>query len=182
VKKLWRISNYCDLSGIGGERYDARWHTAARGRRIVYLAEHPALALVEVLVNLKSDPSTFPEKYQLIEIDVEERVMDACQAFGKSDWLNPAVAVTQAFGDDWLRSRKSALLAVPSFPSPMSTNYLLNPLHPDAIGIKVASCKWIEYDQRLFRVRSGQFEPIEPKMRPESRPVPLKRRKEKKAT
>jgi RES domain-containing protein len=165
VKKLWRISNCCDLSGIGGEKYDARWHTAARGKRIVYLAEHPALALVEILANLKGDPSTFPEKYQLIEIDVEDRVMMACRAFGKSDWRNSAIAVTQAFGNDWLKSRRSALLAVPSFSSPMSTNYLLNPLHPEASKIKVASCKWIEYDQRLFRIRIGQPEPIELKKR-----------------
>lgn len=181
MKKLWRISNYCDLSGIGGEKYDARWHTAARGKRIVYLAEHPAVALVEVLVNLKGDASTLPEKYQLIEIDVEDRVFEACKAFGKNDWLNSAVAVTQAFGNDWLKSRTSALLAVPSFPSPMSTNYLLNPLHPDASGIRVASCKWIEYDQRLFRVRNAEFEPIESKRRPKSKPVPVKRRKQKKA-
>jgi hypothetical protein len=63
----------------------------------------------------------------------------------------------------------------------MSTNYLLNPLHPDASGIRVASCKWIEYDQRLFRVRNAEFEPIEPKRRPKSKPVPVKRRKQKKA-
>jgi RES domain-containing protein len=182
VKRLWRISNYCDLSGIGGEKYDARWHTAARGKRIVYLAEHPALALIEVLVNLKGDPSTFPEKYQLIEIDVEDRVMEACQVFGKSDLRKSGLAVTQAFGNDWLKSRKSALLAVPSFPSPMSTNYLLNPLHLNASGIKVASCKWIEYDQRLFRVRNSQNDPIEPKKRPKSKPLLVKRREQKKTT
>jgi RES domain-containing protein len=182
LRKLWRISNYCDLSGIGGEKYDARWHTAARGKHIVYLAEHPALALVEILVNLKGDPSTFPEKYQLIEIDAEHRVIEAARAFSVSDWLNCTVAVTQAFGNDWLKSRKSALLAVPSFASPMSTNYLLNPLHPEASGIKVASSKWIEYDQRLFRIRAGEFEPFEPKEQPKSKPIPVKHLKHKKAT
>ena len=91
-------------------------------------------------------------------------------------------ALTQAFGNDWLKSKKSALLAIPSFSSPMSTNYLLNPLHLDARGIKIVSCKWIEYDQRLFRVRNSQIEPIEPKKRPKSKPLLVKRRKQKKTT
>ncbi len=41
---LWRISNHDDLVGLGGEKADGRWHSAARGKRIVYLSEHPALA------------------------------------------------------------------------------------------------------------------------------------------
>ncbi|MGH7819352.1 MAG: RES family NAD+ phosphorylase, partial [Candidatus Binatia bacterium] len=44
---LWRISNHSELKGIGGLRASGRWHTA--GRPIVYLAEHPALCLLEVL-------------------------------------------------------------------------------------------------------------------------------------
>ena len=36
---LWRISARRDLEGLGGEKADGRWHTAARGKRIVYLAE-----------------------------------------------------------------------------------------------------------------------------------------------
>jgi RES domain-containing protein len=189
VRKLWRISNYCDLSGIGGEKYDARWHTAARGKRIVYLAEHPAVALIEILVNLKGDPSTFPEKYQLMEIDVEDRVMAACQTLEDSPGPEDPISATQGIGNAWLKSRKSALLAVPSIPSPMSTNYLLNPLHPDASGIKVVSCQWIEYDQRLFRVRKGQLqggraalaavERVKPKKRSRSKTATAKRRTKK---
>jgi len=46
--ELWRISNYADLSGAGGLQAAGRWHT--RGKRIVYLADHPASALLEMLV------------------------------------------------------------------------------------------------------------------------------------
>ena len=49
--ELWRISNYADLSGAGdGLLAAGRWHT--RGRRIVYLADHPASALLEMLVHM----------------------------------------------------------------------------------------------------------------------------------
>ena len=48
---FWRISDYIDLSGEGGRKAGARWHTA--GSRIVYLAESPMAALVETLVHLE---------------------------------------------------------------------------------------------------------------------------------
>jgi RES domain-containing protein len=55
-------------------------------------------------------------------------------------------------GDSWLASGSSALLGVPSAPSPECTNYLLNPLHPDSRGMTIEWCKWIQYNKRLFRV------------------------------
>ena len=44
MRLLWRISNHCDLLGMGGEKSDGGWHTAARGKRVVYLSGYPALA------------------------------------------------------------------------------------------------------------------------------------------
>ena len=38
--KLWRISNYANLSGKGGFYSGERWHT--QGQPVVYLAEHDA--------------------------------------------------------------------------------------------------------------------------------------------
>jgi RES domain-containing protein len=76
LKPLWRISRHNDLAGLGGEKTDGRWHTAARGRRIVYLSEHPALALIEVLANLKGNPKLFPDAYQLMKVTVKEDVSE----------------------------------------------------------------------------------------------------------
>jgi RES domain-containing protein len=64
--ELWRISNYADLSGIGGLRAAGRWHS--QGRRIVYLADHPSSALLEMLVHMDGDP--LPATYQLLRIVV----------------------------------------------------------------------------------------------------------------
>ena len=74
MRLLWRISNHCDLQGMGGEKSDGRWHTAQRGKRIVYLSDYPALALIEVLVNLKGNPKLFPDSYQLMKIPVADHV------------------------------------------------------------------------------------------------------------
>ena len=62
--ELWRISNYADLSGIGGVRAAGRWHS--QGRRIVYLADHPSSALLEMLVHMDRD--LIPPTYQLLRI------------------------------------------------------------------------------------------------------------------
>src|ERR1700733_10243385 len=130
---LWRVSNRNDLSGLGGERSDGRWHTAARGKRIVYFAEHPAVALIEVLVNLEGDPQLFPDTFHLIRAEAADSVPISTldQDTLAPDWRDN-IAKTQAIGDDWLRRGRTALLAVPSVPSPESLNYLLNPLHVHA--------------------------------------------------
>ena len=156
MKTLWRISNHCDLAGLGGEKSDGRWHTAAPGKRIVYLSEHPAVVLLEVLANLKGNPALFPEKYQLIEVHVEDEVYSAMIALhgdkGNAFDLEAPIEASRRAGDDWLRSKTSALASAPSFPSPRSINLLLNPLHPDAKRVIIAECSWIKYDKRLFHI------------------------------
>jgi RES domain-containing protein len=155
-RALWRISNHCDLAGLGGEKSDGRWHTAAPGKRIVYLSEHPAVALLETLANLKGNPALFPEKFQLMEVHVPDVVFAAMPALSdpKGNPFAPdaPIEVTRRAGDLWLKNKASALVSMPSFPSPRSTNVLLNPLHPDAGKVVIANCSWLKYDKRLFHV------------------------------
>jgi RES domain-containing protein len=150
---LWRISNHCDLEGMGGEKSDGRWHSVARGKRVVYLSEHPALALVESLANLKGNPKLFPESYQLLKVSAPDDMVVGSLAPGEllDDWRDH-VDRTRSIGDSWLELGNSAFLKVPSVPSPESTNYLLNPLHPNAVAAKIEWCKRIQYDKRLFHV------------------------------
>lgn len=156
MRFLWRISNRCDLAGVGGERADGRWHTGARGKRIVYLSEHPALALIEILANLKGDPKLFPDAYQLIKAFAPDSVSaDAVSAAALSQDWRTNLPRTQSIGDAWLAAKTSALLTVPSLPAPESTNYLLNPLHPDARHLAIDWCKWISYDKRLFHLHES---------------------------
>ena len=70
---LWRISNYADLRGMGGLRAPGRWHYA--GQPIVYLAEHPALALLEILVHMEiAGVGQLPDRYQLLRVEVRDDV------------------------------------------------------------------------------------------------------------
>jgi RES domain-containing protein len=156
LKTLWRISRHCDLEGLGGEKTDGRWHTATRGKRIVYLSEHPALALIEALANLKANPNLLPDEYQLIKIHVADGVSeDTLTSHDLSRKWRQNGSETQGAGNFWLAGNRSALLSVPSAPSPESLNYLFNPLQSDAGGIAIEWCKWIEYDKRLFQVHES---------------------------
>jgi RES domain-containing protein len=151
---FWRISNFTDLTGYGAELSPGRWHTAAKGRRVIYLAEHPAVALIENLANLRGDPRFFQRHFQLIKImhsgKIKPRELSSAGVAG----IDPGdLASTQNAGDAWLASGASALLRVPSIPSPESWNYLLNPLHRDAAQLKVEWARTVSYDKRLFRVK-----------------------------
>jgi RES domain-containing protein len=154
---LWRISNHGDLEGLGGERSDGRWHTAQRGKRIVYLAEHPAVALVEALVNLKGNPALFPDRYQLMKISADSVSTTVFPAEVLPAGWRENLKETQLAGNSWLTEASSALLAVPSAPSPESLNYLFNPRHVQGKSVVVEWCRWIQHDKRLFQIRPDQI-------------------------
>ncbi len=148
---LWRISNYADLSGIGGLKASARWHT--RGRRIVYLSSSPPAALLEILVHLELDEGHLPRSYKLLEVEVPEDVsiekLENWTTLPK-DWPKKQ-AVTRRLGDQWLDRNSSALLDVPSALAPHTRNFLLNPLHKDAALIMIISISRQRFDRRLLQ-------------------------------
>jgi RES domain-containing protein len=146
--RLWRISGFAALLGHGGLYASGRWHS--KGRRVVYLADHPASALLEVLVHLEVDVEDLPTHYQLLAIDAPDGIavttLDAASL--PADWRDRPAA-TRARGDDWLRHGASALLRVPSAIVPAASNYLLNPAHADAAQLSIASIAQAPFDRRL---------------------------------
>lgn len=147
--RLWRISNHASLSGEGGLHASGRWHT--RGRRVVYLADHPASALLEVMVHLEVDAEDLPSHYQLLGVDMPDGVQVTTLAKNDlPDGWRTQMALTHARGDEWLLTGTTALLRVPSVIVPEVANYLLNPAHPDAARIGIASALRAPFDQRLM--------------------------------
>jgi len=146
--RLWRISNYADLSGMGGVRYGARWHS--KGRPILYTAEHPAGALVEFLAHL--DLEDIPVSFQLITIDADRHGDPAVIARESlpPDWATNRSA-TRAVGDLWLREGKTLLLRVPSVLLPDTFNILVNPVHPGAASLRILKTEKIPLDPRFRR-------------------------------
>ena len=144
--RLWRVSNYADLSGEGGRRFPARWHSA--GRPIVYCAESPAGALVEHLVHLDWD--LLPSTFQLLTIDIgdETPVGTVSLDLLPEDWRShPRIA--RATGDAWLTSGLGLLLRVPSAILPDTWNVLFNPSHAEAAGARIVKTEKVPLDPRF---------------------------------
>ncbi len=147
--RLWRISNHADLQGVGGLRASARWHS--RGRPVVYLAESPPGALIEILVHQEiPSPGALPDSYRLLTIEVEDAVgSEDCPPL-PPDWRD-RVDVTRALGDGWLARGATALLRVPSAIMPEVRSVLLNPLHLDASKARIVEDRIVPFDPRLFK-------------------------------
>lgn len=146
---LWRISNYTDLKGTGGIKTPGRWHN--RGVPVVYLAESPSLALLEVLVNFSLDLDEIPLNYQLLEVEYPQRKsIKRLNVSGLHKGWDTDKDFTRSVGDQWIAQGASALLRVPSVVVPASFNYLLNPRHPESNNAKIISRYEHPYDQRLF--------------------------------
>jgi RES domain-containing protein len=147
--QLWRISNHASLSGDGGLYASGRWHS--RGRRVAYLADHPASALIEVMVHLGIETEDLPTHYQLLGVEVPDdiAIMTVGEAALPGGWRDQT-ELTRARGDDWLRGAESALLRVPSAIVPKAVNYLLNPAHPDAARVTLAATLRAAFDPRLI--------------------------------
>jgi RES domain-containing protein len=154
--RLWRISNHNDLSRLGGLKASGRWHQ--KGRHVVYTSDHPASALLEVMVHLEIDFEDLPDTYQLLEIDVRddvpiERIPVATIEKVSRDWKDDP-KITRQLLRPWFEQVRTAAIAVPSAIMPFATNYLINPAHADAARIRVVHAARYPHDHRLFR-RSG---------------------------
>ena len=149
---LWRLTRrpHADLSGLGGELADGRWHT--RGRPVVYCAATAALAVLEVRVHLDLPLELLPDDYVLMKIVAPDELdAPALQASDLPDAWRDHEDLCRPFGDSWLRDGATALLSVPSAIVEVERNLLLNPRHPAAARVHVEGIDPFGWDRRLFR-------------------------------
>lgn len=113
---------------------------------MVYLADHPASCLLEMLVQ-GARLDALPPAYQWLEVDADE-VPIADVPDLPHEW-RADTAATRKLGDAWLRGKQTALLRVPSVIVPAASNYLLNPGHPHAARCGIATVVRFPLDPRL---------------------------------
>ncbi len=142
----WRLCRliYADLSGDGARRYGGRWNSP--GRPVVYLAEHPALAALEVRVHLDLPFELLPDDYVLLSVSVRDGSIRETQTSEN----------TVAAGNAWLEAGQTAALRVPSVLVPHAFNILLNPRHAVAANAGVASVEPFRFDPRLWQPRGHE--------------------------
>jgi RES domain-containing protein len=148
----WRISNHADLSGEGGRVASARWHT--EGRRIVYLAESPAVAMLEMLVHMEYDVENLPGEFTLLKISAPDTLKISILDPSKNPHWREQSVFTRGLGDKWLAGGGSLLANVPSAVATHTSNYLLNPEHPDAKLVRVDGRFRERLDTRLLLRKS----------------------------
>lgn len=141
--RLWRISDFLTLDGVGGLIAEGRWNRV--GQPITYLAESSALAMLEVLVNLEvSEP---PASFQLIELEAPGTLT---VGHWPADADPTNVDLTRDWGEAFLEANAAPLARVPSVVAPQSWNYLLNPFHPEAARVSITAAGRWPRDARLF--------------------------------
>lgn len=145
---LYRVSNFADLTGKGGELADGRWHTRQHGRRIVYLSDHPALCLLEMIVHVSREEE-MPDTYQLLSVDLSDDLVEQVKPGLLSDGWQSDPTVTQRIGNSWLLEGKSAGLLVPSVIVPVAHNCLINPLLPAVASLRPEVVGRFPFDTRL---------------------------------
>ena len=118
---------------------------------MVYTAGSLALAALEVLVHL--DCPQLLQSYVQIPVEFGE---DLCRRLDLAslpqEWAdNPAPDWTKSVGSEWVASRESLALAVPSAVVPDEFVYLLNPLHPGFFALRIGQPDSFRFDPRLIK-------------------------------
>jgi RES domain-containing protein len=150
---LYRVSNFADLTGKGGELADGRWHTRQHGRRIVYLSDHPALCLLETIVHVSREEE-LPDTYQLLSLDLSDALIEQVEESLLSGAWRSDLTVTRRIGDSWLSEGRSAGLLVPSVIVPVAHNCLFNPLVPAVTSLRPQVVGQFPFDTRLLPQRA----------------------------
>ena len=145
VKKKWSKQAF---DGEGARRYGGRWNS--KGKRCLYLASSPSLALLEIMVHL--DDYSLLSDYALYQMEIpDSSLLELNLDSLPQDWdADPAPLTTAQIGDEWLLSHASSALYVPSTIVPIEHNILINPEHPQ-YPETLASIKEIDFsaDSRL---------------------------------
>ena len=138
---LWRLCRrpHADLSGEGARIYGGRWNSP--GRPVVYLAEHPALAALEVRVHLDLPFELLPSDFVLMRVLLPDGLLTEVADAGSA---------TVATGDAWLAEARSVALRVPSVLLPYAWTVLLNPRHPEIARATIGSIEPFDFAPRLW--------------------------------
>ncbi len=142
--RLWRISEFTDLSGDGGLYHAGRWNEV--GTAVVYCSDHPSTTLLEILVH--TDREDVAPTYQLLEIDAPDSLKIFLPELPR-DWAN-SYSKTQMIGNNFLLDLEYALMRIPSMVMPQASNFLLNPAHPGAAEFRITESWRYPFDSRLL--------------------------------
>jgi len=137
------------FTGEGARLFGGRWNSP--GVAMVYTSSSLSLATLEVMVHL-DDAESFSRLFSWIPVSIPDdavEVLDASKL--PPSWLaDETNSSSRASGDAWLRSHRSAVLAVPSVVTPGELNYLLHPHHHRFGDLEIGDATPFRPDPRLL--------------------------------
>lgn len=136
------------FSGEGARIHGGRWNS--RGHPVVYTASTLSLAALELLVNVPRQE--WFREFAVVHCWFPEAIVEELdRALLPDDWHTyPPPPRLLQLGNEWIESRASVVLAVPSAVIETETNYLINPEHPDFASVDIGEPKPFTLDRRLF--------------------------------
>jgi RES domain-containing protein len=155
VLTVWRLTtarrSRSAFSGEGARLYGGRWNP--KGVPVVYTAQTQALAVLEMVVQ----DEVLAARYVMIPAQIPDGVtIESIEARSlPAEWRSLRhLETTRRIGAEWARSRRGAVLAVPSAVIPAETNFILNPLHPEFRRIRIGKPAAFRLDPRLLAERA----------------------------
>lgn len=139
-----------DLSGFGAYKFGGRWNSI--GTSILYLAQNPSLALLEVLVHIPQ--FQIQSSFSILTLELPELDIQSTPTLPKNWKIHPPPIELKRIGDAFVRSNAGLILRVPSAIMHLDMSLLVNPSHPDFQRIKILDCEELELEKRLFRVET----------------------------
>jgi RES domain-containing protein len=148
--QAWRIADgrFDPFSAVGASLIGGRWNSPGLG--VIYACCSYAGAMLECLAH--AGIGRVPRTHVAVQISIAGGVKVESQddASLPTGWDNADLVVSRAWGDDWIRQKRTAVLVVPSVVARREGNVLLNPQHPDFKQILAAPPEPVVWDSRLF--------------------------------
>ena len=133
----------------GAMLHGGRWNSV--GARVIYAAETYAGALLEILAH--SNLSQPPKSHRVVRIEIPLGVkIESVVQEEVPGWDAEDAGASRIYGDEWIRSRRTAVLRVPSvITQGREYNLVLNSEHPDFKRIQAGTPEIVHWDARLFQ-------------------------------
>ena len=121
--RFWRIYNSryaAPLSGEGARLYGGRWNP--KGMAVLYLADSPALAMLEILARAPSFQQT--RNYRAAEVEIDARHLPSFLPRSlPPGWdAEPVAEASQAFGREQFFEHERLGFRIPSVVVPLQEN------------------------------------------------------------
>lgn len=148
VYRIQKAKYANDISGTGSTLVSGRWHQSGKNP-ILYTSSNVSLAILECLVHLPSVVK--PPNLVLLTLEIPDtevakiEINDLPENWDKKGYFDSV----QQWGVDWLKSKASLAIMVPSITS-ADFNILINPLHSKFHSVKITGSRSITLDDRLI--------------------------------